>query len=611
MNQYIKSSIVRILDHANAIVGAGFLVSNRHVMTCAHVVAQSLNVADDTTDAPEGMISFDFPLVESGNLLAGRVISWRPVRADNAIGTRIAEDIAVIEITGALPRGCQPAQPVMADDLWNRDFRAFGFPANFDEGTWADGKLKDEQSNGRVIIEDPRQTGYFVEPGFSGGPVWDEKLQAVVGMIVAADIRPQIRAAFLIPVRLLAEAWPSLSRPARSRFIVGDSIRNIPHQRNPNFTGREALLDDIKKSLASRQRVALAGLGGRGKTQLAIEHAYRYASDYRVVWWIRSEETATLGSEYAALAEPLGIVEEQVSDQRILIEAVRQWLENNSDWLLVFDNATTPEYLIECLPQSQNGHVLITSRHRDWSEIVPPMIVPLLDRAESIDFLIKRAEQDDRAMADALADELGDLPLALEHAGAYIRRVEGTSIAKYLELFRMRRREVMKRDKEPLGYKGTVATTWEMSFQEVEKESPGGAALLSLCAFLEPDDIPRDVVCAGAGRLPTELAEVVADELALDDAVAALLHYSLIEADENGWSIHRLVQAVMRDRMSEDDQKRWAEAAVRIVNDTFPFDSDDVRTWQECVRLLAHALAAAELSEVLQVALDATGRLLN
>lgn len=127
MNHNIKSSVVRILSQSNEIVGVGFLISNKHVMTCAHVVAAVLNVSDESPDAPDGVISFDFPLVAPGTFIKGRVVSWCPVRASNMISPQIAEDIAVIEVSGALPGGCRPAQFATTDDLWDHDFRTFGF----------------------------------------------------------------------------------------------------------------------------------------------------------------------------------------------------------------------------------------------------------------------------------------------------------------------------------------------------------------------------------------------------------------------------------------------------------------------------------------------------
>jgi len=389
---------------------------------------------------------------------------------------------------------------------------------------------------------------------------------------------------------------------------------NVPHLRNPNFTGRESLLADLRKALTSGQPAALtqaiSGLGGVGKTQLAVEYAYRHAAEYDVVWWVRAEEPATLPSDYAGLAGELGLPEEDAPEQRVVVQAVRRWLGQNAGWLLVFDNAPGPAEVHDYLPQAAMGHVLITSRNPVWRGAASPLTVRVMERPESVDFLLKRTGRADEEAADALAEALGDLPLALEQAGAYVEASGGT-LSGYLRLFRRRHRELLSRGRPSTDYPDTVATTWVLSFQQVQQASPAGADLLNLCAFLAPDDIPQDLLSEGAQHLPQPLAEAVADPLTFDEAVAALRRYSLVGVGGDALSVHRLVQAVACDRLAEEARRTWAEAAVNLVNSAFPFDSDDVRTWPECSRLLPHALVVAGHAEALGVALEATGRLLN
>jgi tetratricopeptide (TPR) repeat protein len=236
--------------------------------------------------------------------------------------------------------------------------------------------------------------------------------------------------------------------------------------------------------------------------------------------------------------------------------------------------------------------------------------VKVLERSESVDLLLKRTGYTNREAADALAEVLGDLPLALEQAGAYMDATR-RSLSDYLNMFTDRKNELWDRAGPPSDYPDTVATTWNIAFDEVMQLSSAGADLLNLCAFLAPDDIPVELLKDGAQHLPESLTAVASDPLAFDDAVDPLRRYSLIEITAETISIHRLVQAVTRDRLDEDERKKWAEAAVRIVDEAFPFKSDDVRTWPVCSRLLPHALAAAEHAEALDVALDSTGRLLN
>jgi tetratricopeptide (TPR) repeat protein len=390
-------------------------------------------------------------------------------------------------------------------------------------------------------------------------------------------------------------------------------ISNAPPYLSFNFTGRDKLLADLRAALASNGRVALYGLGGIGKTQLALRYIDQHKSDYEIIWWVKSGEPTTLASDYAELANKLNLSKREDADQKAIIEAVRNCLSKKRDWLLVFDNAEEPASVRSYLPQIDSGHVIITSRDsRDWKSAATPLEVTKFDRkAESIKFLLERTGQNDATAADRLADALGDLPLGLEQAGAYIRST-GESLSRYLELFQERQLEILEKF-GPIGdeYPATVATTWDLSFQKAREEVPASSDLLNLCAFLAPDDIPKSLLTDGVEHLPELLASAVTDEIALNDAVAALKRYSLMTVADDSLSVHRLVQAVARDRLSDEMRKRWSEAAVGLVNDAFPQKSQDVRTWEECSVLLPHALASAGHAEELEVTQNETVRLLN
>lgn len=392
-------------------------------------------------------------------------------------------------------------------------------------------------------------------------------------------------------------------------------INNIPHPHNPNFTGRVDLLEKLHDALASGERAAftqtqaITGLGGVGKTQLALEYSYRHADAYQIVWWVRSEEPATLAADYAGLARRLDLPEKSSQDQRVTVEAVRCWLEQNAGWLLVFDNAQNFKDLEDYLPRAGSGHVIITSRNQSWGGVARMLNVDIFTPAESVEFLRRRTGQDDENAAKALADALGNLPLALEQAGAYIEGT-GISLSAYLKLFKERQKELLSRGK-PDAYPDIMATTWDISFQKASEEAPSSADLLNLCAFLAPDDIPKSLLTDGVEHLPEPLASTVTDEMALNDAVAALKRYSLMNVAGKSLSVHRLVQAVAQDRLSDEEKKQWAEAAVRLVNDAFPFKSQDIRTWDVCSVLLPHALTASGYAEEFGAAQKETVRLLN
>jgi len=403
--------------------------------------------------------------------------------------------------------------------------------------------------------------------------------------------------------------------------LAGDlpAIWNVPHLRNPNFTGRSQLLADLRQALTAEKTAALTqtqavhGLGGVGKTQLALEYAYRYAADYGLVWWLRSEEPTTLAADYSGLATALDLPEKEAQEQSAIIKVVRQWLDHHSGWLLIFDNASQAQDLLPHLPQAPTGHVIITSRHPHWKGVANPLRVPVWPREESVAFLMRRTGAQSEAMpvaeAAAVAEELGDLPLALEQASAY---VEATGIAwtDYLDLFRQYRQDLLK-EHQPLAYGATVATTWEISFQRVKAEAPAAVDLLNVCAFLAPDEIPRRLLIEGREHLPEALAQVLAQPLVVNKAIASLVRYSLIEASNETLSLHRLVQAVTRDRLTEDKQKMWAQTALQTVARAWPSGNFDVRSWPECSRLLPHSYAVVEHIERLKIESVDLGALLN
>jgi tetratricopeptide (TPR) repeat protein len=390
----------------------------------------------------------------------------------------------------------------------------------------------------------------------------------------------------------------------------------IPYPRNTNFTGRESLLTKLRGALESGSNVALThvkaltGLGGIGKTQLALEYSYRYQEDYDIIWWMRSELSSTLLDDYAQLAQSLGLTGENVEDLELLVGKVKNFLETHNRWLLVFDNAQGPEGIESYLPHNGRGHVIITARNPNWGNLARSMVMSKFERPESIEFLCKRTGQRDQKAADELAEALGDLPLALEQAGAYMETT-AKPLGEYLKVFQERKMEVLARSR-PSDYPETVATTWNISFHAVQEEHPEATGVLQLLSYLAPDDVPLKHLIKVAGNWHNSLATVLKDEARWDETLASLRRYSLVSISGDKISVHRQVQAVTREDLVLQDQKDWAGAAVKLLNDVFPTDHiDNVRSWMECSILLPHALAAAGYAEQLEVAPEATGRLLN
>lgn len=374
-------------------------------------------------------------------------------------------------------------------------------------------------------------------------------------------------------------------------------VFNVPFAKNLAFSGRDDLLDRMADAITGQGKAAVLwavyGLGGVGKTQAAVEYAYRHRGEYDGVWWVRAEAPITLTADYVALATVLGLPEAADDDQAIAVASVRQWLERGERrWLLIFDNAEAYDDLADYLPR-RGGHVLVTSRSRNWPPSMMSLEVDVLEPDEAIRLLHKRTGLEDDAGARDLAEALGHLPLALEQAAAYIDQ-RGLSYAAYLKRFNASRAELLKRGK-PDTYPATVATTWELSFQAVIAQTHHAERLMELLPFFAPEAIPLDLLTAHAGMLPLELQETLGDQLALDHAIIALRRFSLVGVHpDDSLSVHRLVQYVMRERLDPTTKQAGVSAAVQVVSSTLAAVGHDRQVWQAADRLLPHALAVID-----------------
>ncbi len=336
----------------------------------------------------------------------------------------------------------------------------------------------------------------------------------------------------------------------------------VPHERNKVFTGRKQILKELRSDLLKNGRQALSGLGGVGKTQIAVEYAWRYREEYSAVLWTFADTEQAISSGFSSMAQKLGLPEHESKEQATVTEAVKRWLEQNDGWLLVFDNADTPELVKPFLPEQARGHILLTSRAHVFHilNIIQAREVDVLSSADSRQFLLKRTGTNEtpvnKPIVDELAQELGYLPLALEQAAAYIVESEA-SFQNYLASFSKRRLELLKKQSPVMGtpkeqQKRTVETVWLLNFAEVEK-FPASADLLRLSAFLAPDMVPLELLEKGAAEMgevvATALASSADDPLALDELLMPLTRYSLIRRspETRGLSIHPLVQEVTRE----------------------------------------------------------------
>ena len=409
------------------------------------------------------------------------------------------------------------------------------------------------------------------------------------------------------------------------------AIWNIPYPQNPVFTGREGVLTRLAETLRPGEAVALtqpqaiSGLGGIGKTQLAVEYAYQHRKDYQAVLWTRADTTEALIAGYGEIAQVLDLPQKEEQDQGLVVKAVQTWLTRQAGWLLILDNADDLALVRPFLPPASSGHLLLTTRAQTMGRLAQRIEVETLDSEMGALLLLRRADliprnasldaalPADVALAKAITQELGGLPLALDQAGAYIEETQ-CGLAEYQRQYQIRRAELLARrgglvDDHP----DSVATTWSLSFQKVEQANPIAAELLRICAFLAPDAIPEELLVE-ALKTPLAVSEGLGEEGngfspltsrscqqpkstspgtsggEINKAIAILRAYSLIQrnTEEKTMRAHRLVQAVVRDALEEQVQVAWITRVICATNSLFPQVA--FSAWKQCARYLPQAL---------------------
>ena len=347
-------------------------------------------------------------------------------------------------------------------------------------------------------------------------------------------------------------------------------------------------------------------------SKLAVQYAHRHSDEYR---------NQLGGPRRAADHVPAvrgAVAQAQVCPSRQdQVEAVRAKLEETGGWLLILDNAKDEAGIERVVPRS-GGHVLITSQRARWDAFGADIVrVDVMTEEEAVALLEKRAPGSDADLR-LLAEALMRIPLALEQASAYMRS-RHMSVSRYLNLLRDHAPELL--DKEaPRDYERTLVGTWRLALAEVERTAgqkvPGAVELLSLCAFLAPDNIPLGVFEKHADALPEPVATVVANPLARADAVGLLADHSHLRWNDDGTvgaesvSLHRTVQHFARERLDPAGRRTWSGAAVSVVLAAFPDDPADVSNWEACAILLPHATAALEQAAELGVQPLGSARLL-
>jgi TIR domain-containing protein/NB-ARC domain-containing protein len=390
---------------------------------------------------------------------------------------------------------------------------------------------------------------------------------------------------------------------------IGLRLHNLPFlPLGDLLKGRDEELQRLIANLQSSAPAtaitqAIHGLGGIGKTRLAVEYAWRSGGRYEAALFVVAGSPEALRSGLASLARPglLALPEYSKGAEADTVEAVLIWLQEHSRWLLILDNVDTEEgvkAVRKILPRLTNGHILMTSRRRTWPAAVRKQPLGELIREEATQFLLQRTEgertpaADDAEQANRLTEILGGLPLALEQAAAYIVHHQ-TTFARYLEEWEREREKVLEwHDDSVMDYPNSVVTTWQTTFRQL---SPKAAAILRLTTFLAPEPIPEAMFEEGEALIE-EAAEGIqgetgqsAVERTIREALAELSAYSMVTRSNGNLAVHRIVQEVLRTRIPDDRRRDWIERSLRLVNDYAPAPPDDVRTWPIWDLLRPHA----------------------
>ena len=416
------------------------------------------------------------------------------------------------------------------------------------------------------------------------------------------------------------------------------ALWTVPYARNPHFTGRHDLLDQLMQQFSPQeagqstslrqaaltQAQAIKGMGGVGKTQIAIEYAYRSHEQerYTHTLWINAASEEAILASFVTLTDFLPTdVSNGETDQCKLVAAIIRWLEQCAQpWLLIFDNADDLSLIPSYLPSRGNGSILLTTRANAVGALASSVEVDCLGLMEGTQLLLRRAQRFVHVSAEEIDEAtnivvaLAHFPLALDQAGAYIEET-GCSIYDYFQLYQKHRYALLaRRGKQATHYPESVATSWSLSFERIEQKNPAAAELLRLCAFLAPDHIPEELLTEGAPYWPPVLQDAAADRFAFNDMLEALLAYSFVKrlSENRLLSIHRLVQVVQMERMTPQEQRLWAERVVLAVNTVFPRDpKDEVAVWPQCQRYLEQALACNTLIEEHQLLLPEAAEVLE
>ena len=419
----------------------------------------------------------------------------------------------------------------------------------------------------------------------------------------------------LVAPGLRREFPPLRSRLRENLWVVPSALRT--HY----FTGREELLASLNQRLADRRRASLSGLGGVGKTQLALEYATRHRYEYDDgVFWVNAETLGSLTNSFAQITSVLNLTPATSNDQEQMFRAALEWFAAHDRWLIIFDNVESADDVRRFVPDTKEGHLLITSRESVFQELGVARGLEVRDLAadEAVQFLHKRTgrESGENAEEDLFGHRAGGgawQPSARPRASCGLHHRNRRHIHRVFER--------LPQAAHAVAGKSTSCPVTRQRGRHVGGElrgdreaSPASAGVLRLSALVAPDTIPFELFLKGAQRLGGPIAAAIPDEddiLSMRELLRPLSHYSLVRTDEavQTFSLHRLVQEIVRAALGDDGCRAYAANAIELLNAAFPEVAFAV--WPQCDRLIPHVAAIAKWIDEYEIRLEAAGRLLT
>jgi tetratricopeptide (TPR) repeat protein len=427
-------------------------------------------------------------------------------------------------------------------------------------------------------------------------------------------------------LKLLIEQRRQGRVSAQKQPVSSSPFWTVPYRQNPFFAGREDILEQISAHFSTWNSIntpvaALNGLGGIGKTQIALEYVYRSVQSYQATFWLNASSQETFLADVLALADALAFLPMRKQEPLTMVSIIKQWLGSHSQWILVLDAVSDLSLVAELIPVRSSGHVLLTTQAPVSRTYASSFEVDKLCEPEALEFLLRRAGllSDGQALEQADAEDVRDarhichaldgLPLALDQAGAYIEET-GCSLAEYYHRYQQQQLAILSlRGNTLADHPASVVTTWSLSFEYLEPQDTIAADLLRCCAFLAPDVIPQQIFLRGAAHLGPHLASFLKDEIRFDTAIQRLRQFAFVRrfSQVQTISLHRLVQVVLRSQMERDVQSIWAERVIQALAAAFPHKKD--QEWVRCALYIPHVYVCEKLLEDYHLDCPAAGAL--